>query len=315
MKSGTIVGSVVGGTDIYTGIVNITTINTLTVGGDVSGGDTDHTGRIVGGAITGKLTVLGSLYGSSNVSRNGGVEFGNGNIIEIGGGIYGGGNTGMTNLWESGFVRVDGTLKGIIVGSDIQVGKVDNATTDYSLGGIRAGILGSVVVKGNVTGNDDGNHLQPVDITGEGNTTLTKGKNLAISNVNLQGNVSGTWILGGYRVDGTAINGGGGNAQLGTITIGGCFDNSSIATGVSDNGGGWASGNDVLLSKPTGSTLVASIAKIVINGPLSATMQNGIAAERILSLTLGSVNVPVPAGSQFFPLGPGNVFDVQQIPA
>lgn len=319
VKSGTIISSVSGGSGEYTGLVEITTINMLTVGGNVDGGSASNTGRIVGTTIAGKLTVEGSLGGSNNYSRNGGVEFGNANSIEIGGGIYGGNNTGMTNISESGFVRVDGTLKSIIVGGDILGGRVDNATTDISLGGIRAGILGSVVVKGSVIGNDSGDHLQPVYITGQGNSALTKGKNLAISSVNIQGDVSGAWILGGYSTNSTAINGdggtGGGNAQLGTITIGGGFDNSSIATGVSDNGGDWADGNNALLSKPAGSTLVASIAKIVINGPLSATMQNGIAAERILSLTLGSMNVPVAPGSQFFALGPGNVFDVEQIPA
>lgn len=211
----------------------------------------------------------------------------------------------MANLSASGAVSAEGAIGKITIGGNIEAGTPFNAT-NYNMGAIAAQSIGTMVVKGSLIGRSD----MPVFIGGTGNPALTKGSNLAIKSLTVEGSVSYTDILDGYtRSSNSGAVTDGGSAQLGTITILGDFLNSSIATGVSRGMGTFGDGNNTLLDKPTGSTIVASIAKIVINGKLSATTGNGIAAEKIGTFSLAGFNIPIVDGQ----VGPSANFKIQQV--
>jgi len=258
----------------------------------------DHTGYVEGNSITGSLKVYGSLVGSADYSDAGVINYQSAKNINITGNIQGGDAT-MSSVKNSGTVLVAGKLDSMVLGGSLIAGAgFDN--TDINLGSIRAGSIGSLTIKGDVIGNA----LQHALITGQGDITATKGKNLAINTLTVNGKVSYADILGGYDTLDSAINGAGGNdggsAQLGTITVKGSWANSSIATGAQQATGVWGAGNNTALSKPAGSTIAATIAKVVLNGPAtSPNIVTGIVAQNVLGLVLAGFNVsPITDGLQ-----------------
>lgn len=307
----TLAGNIVGGSAQYTGTVILSKATTATIGGDILGGSSAVSGYVSINAIAGKLTVGGDVHGSDNLSNTGGIFAANAANIEIKGSLIGG-NTTMGNVNTSGAVVVNAALTSLTVGGDIKAGTHFSTTTDHTLGAVRAGTIGTMLVKGGLVGADTNSRVL---ITARGDTSKTTGTNVALTSLTVMGSVSNAMILGGYDTSGTTVNGNGGanggGAQLGTITINGDFFNGSIATGVSNNTattGHWADNTNTLLST---NALVASIAKIVIKGSCFAGTQSGIAAEQIKSLSVGGFTVPVAAGAQYFPVN-GN-FYVQQV--
>ncbi len=298
-------GSIIGGSDVFTGTVNILgTLSKGTIGGSIIGGTAQLSG-VVRAGILGSLVVGGNVIGGEYIATGGIASFGNMGSVEIKGNLIGG-SFSMANLSHSGYVSADsGAIGKITIGGNIEAGTPFNAT-NYNMGAIAAQSLGTILVKGSLIGNSD----MSVFIGGTGNTSATKGSNLAIKSLTVEGSASYANILGGYT---RSANSGavmdGGSAQLGTITILGDFLNSSIATGVSRGMGTFGDGNNTLLDKPTGSNIVASIAKIVINGKIGATTGNGIAAEKIGSFSLAGFNVPIIDGQ----VGPSANFKIQQV--
>lgn len=305
LTTATFAGSIVGGTNTDTGKIDVASVKDITIGGNLSGGSGSDSGKITLGAggLTGKLTVQGNVVGSSNTSNTGVISI-NGNpgakAIEIQGSLIGG-NTTSTNKSNSGAILVsNGMLKSLTIGGDIKAGTYFDST-DLNLGAVRAGSIDTMLVKGGLVGADSNSRVL---ITGKGDASKTSGTNLAIKSLTVQGSVSNAMILGGYDASGSTKNGNGGSgigggAQIGTVTVLGDFFNGSIATGVSNNTnnfGSWADGNNILLSQ---NSIVASIAKIVIQGAATADTQSGIAAEKIQSLTIGGLPVTIGSGAQF----------------
>lgn len=289
-------GDISGGSGTNSGFVVTGTVGDFTLRGDLNGGTNVTTGYLSLDGVKGKLTVNGNVSGASNVNDSGcAAVFGNAKSIEINGDLRGG-TASMASIQNSGLVLVTGNAKSLVIGGNILGGGSTNPDTSYNLGAVRAGTIGDMVVKGNVFGTS----TQNVFITAQGNTALTSGSNLAIKSLTVYGAVDRTTILGGYDTSGSTLNGNGGTngggAQLGTIKILNGFSNSSIATGVSNNNAmpnHWADNNNTLLST---NSIVASIAKIVINGPITATVQNGIVAEKVLSLSVNGLNIPISFG-------------------
>lgn len=311
-------GNIQGGGAAGAGKIDVVTAKDITVGGNLLGGSADTTGAILvgSGGLTGKLTVNGNVSQSvfDNVSNSALIQVGGSGAkaIEIKGNLVGG-SASMAAIKNSGAVVVTGMLKSLTIGGDITAGEYfDN--TNVNLGAIRAGFIDTMVVKGGLQGASSDS---PVVITAQGNTAKTSGTNIALKALTIEGSVNNARILGGYDTIGTTKDGNGGanggGAQMGTITILGDFLDSSIATGVDNNTNSfanWANGMNTLLST---NPIVASIAKIVIQGSCFAASQNGVAAEKISSLSVGGFLVPIAAGAQN-PTINGN-FKAQQVVA
>lgn len=314
--SAKLAGSIVGGSGGTTGFLQLIFAKDVTIGGNIQGGAGVDSGYFFSnGSVTGKLIVGGSVYGSDDVSNTGYIKVSSAKSIEVKGSLIGGDAT-MANKVNTGYISAGGAIDSLTIGGNIIGGNQFNST-NVNLGGVRAGTIGTMLVKGDILGQNS----EYVNITAQGDITKTSGTNLAIKSLTVNGNMNYVNILGGYDQSGSTLDGAGGNdggsAQLGTITVLGNFFNSTIATGVSNDNTAvnhWADGNNVLLAKPTGSNIVASIAKIVIKGASFANVQNGVAAELVKSLSFGGSNVPVPAGAQNFQISGGN-YKVQQVVA
>lgn len=312
-----IAGNILGGSSSFSGSLAIDTIGTAVIGGNLYGGSASDTGYIAATNLTGKLTINGNIQGGNNNSSNSGWVniLNDAKSIDLKGSLIGGNATAA--LSNEGSIIVGGKLSSLVIGQNIVGGTVTNATNQLNLGAVRAGIIGTMVVNGDVTGTGS----QYVAITAQGDITKTKGSNLAIQSLTIKGTASYVNILGGYNTYQSTLNGvggaNGGSAQLGSITVYGDFLSSSIATGVNNQDTAkdhWADGTNTLLSKPTDSTIVASIAKIVLKGAVFASVQNGVAAQQIKSLQIAGFNLPVGTGAQYFQASDGN-FYVQQVVA
>ncbi len=311
-KTAFIAGDIVGGSTAFSGNVSLGNIGDFTLGGNLIGGTNSSTGRIDALSV-GTFTVQGNVSGSNNASGSGYIFVQNSvKKMDIFGDLEGGNDTmAASTIFNSGAVLVGGNLDSITVGGSI-VGGSSVETSSFNLGAIRAGIIGSMVVKGDIVGTSTSNVL----VTGQGNTNLNSGENPAIKSLTVYGSVSHANILGGYDLIGTTLNGdggtNGGGAQLGSVTILGNFKDSSIATGLSNGNASpnhWADGSNTFLSS---NPIVASIAKITIKGVVSATTQNGIAAERILALNIGGFAIPVAPGTLHEKVV-GNNFWIEQV--
>lgn len=312
LTKGTLTGGILGGSTAGAGVLNIGTIGTLTVGDWVKGGIADDTGLIKSDLIKGKLRV-GGFDGADDYSNNGGlVVTGDVKSLLVDYSIWGG-NATMAGIKNSGFISVGGTLSSITVGSNISSG-FSASDASWNLGSVRAGVIGTMLVKGYVEGTPS----QHVLITAQGDITATTGKNLAIGKLTILGNVRETDILGGYDQNGSTLNGAGGNnggsAQLGTITFNGNMTDSVIATGIDTNNAApnhWAEDTNTALPSP--GSIVSSIAKIVVKGTLGGSVQNGIAAGQVLSLSVGGSKASIPPGPQFFPIASGPASFLKQL--
>lgn len=308
--------NIIGSDASDTGKVELGAATDITIFGRIFGLDADDSGQLtISGktGLKGKLTV-GGIQGGDDFSNSGLVKIdGNANAIFINGGIAGGG-TSKGSIVNSGAVLVTGGLKSITVGEDITAGKYFDTKTDVNLGAVRAGTIGSMLVKGSLLGPDN---TSRVLITGEGNPLKNSGANPAIKSLTVMGSVKGAMILGGYNTVGTTIGGNGGTnggAQIGTVTVYGDFSNGSIATGVNNQSlvpGNWADGTNTLLD--AANQTVASIAKIIIKGATYGPIQCGFAAEQIQSISLGGLPVVIDPGAVNPQISQGD-FYAQQIP-
>lgn len=315
VKTAWIAGDIIGGSLGDAGAAKLGAIGTVIVGGNVVGGSGNTTGMLKATSVSGKLTIGGDVVGGVGNSFSSGMIFINGNAksIELKGNLIGG-TTTASGASDEGGIFVDGTVGSLTIGGSIKGGTAFDAS-NQNLGSVHAKVIGTMLVKGDITGNAS----NYVTLAAKGDTAKSKGANVAIKSLTIQGSVSYANILGGYDIFGSTLNGeggvNGGSAQLGAITVLGDFLNSSIATGVSNDNAAknhWADGTNTLLSKTVESNIVASIAKIVIRGAVSSIVQNGIVAEQIKSLNIGGSNVLVPLGVQHFKAAPGS-FWIQQI--
>jgi hypothetical protein len=259
----------------------------------------------LGGVNT--LQVVGDLRGGLNASGSGSIKIdGSLKTLSLGGLLSGGTNQTASPMIDSGAVLVGGNLGKMTLTGSLLAGN-SNTPTDANLGAIRAGgTIGSMVIGGSIQGNDTMQAL----ITAKGSTAITGAKNLAISTLSISGSVTQASILAGYDTTGTTVNGDGGtlggSAQIGTVTVAGDWRASSLASGTTTGADGtWGSPTNALLPKAN-PTLVASIAKIVINGTISGLPgpQNGFVAEHFTSFSAGGDVLTIPAGAFSTQIGP-----------
>ena len=131
---------------------------------------------------------------------------------------------------------------------------------------------------------------------------------LAITSVNVGGSVERTSILAGFDVD---LNPQNGDAQIGTIKVGGDWIASSASAGVTAGGDGFGNANDTLIAG--GGAIVAPIAAIQIGGIVIGTAgagdHFGFVAEQIGSFKSFGFTAPLHAGP---PPPPADVIELSR---
>jgi hypothetical protein len=255
----------------------------------VAGGD--FSGVLVGFGRIASVAIGGSLVGGGDfagrVSASGPIG-----TLTIGGDIRGGSATGVQNMTQSGFVGAKriGTLTvggSVVSGTDATTGAFQNN------GAIRvADDIGIATIKRSLVGNS----TNPVIISARGQAAPVAPADVAIGALTVLGRVEFAQILAGFNPQGVAKNA---DAQLGLVTVGQDWIQSSLAAGaVPGAGGNYGDGND---AKMTGAGVkdaagvVSRIAGVTIGGQAIGTLAAGDSFG-IVAQAVGAVTV---AGTVF----------------
>jgi hypothetical protein len=190
--------------------------------------------------------------------------------LVIGGSVLGGSASGNGTMRNSGallFVNVGNILiKGsLIAGADASTGSLTNS------GGIAAeGTIGSLTIKGSVTGS--ATHRSNISAVGPGTAPAGATQELAIGKLSIGGNVANTNILAGYGNGADAD----GDASIGSVAVKGDWLASSISAGVKDmNGNGFGNADDAVSAMNNAPAIVSRIASIVIGGSIGGSATAG----------------------------------------
>ena len=282
-------GSIFGGEGVGSGGVRVDGAISQIQTGALVGGDGENSGAIRTGGNLFSLTINGDVLGGSG-NGSGGVDV-NGKLTSalIRGDVEGGNSTASTALVKSGFITAH-RLQSLTITGDLKAG-ADGGAGIASSGTIRSETtIGSIRIRGDVTGSENVAAIisAPGDTSGAAMQTLIIG-----------GNAKFAEILGGYGANATAAlprgNAANADARIGTVSIGGDLQSTSIIAGV-------AAGPDGLFGTtddfPLGGTSVtnaarsvSTIARIIIGGRvLGGSMSSGIEAQYVQSIAVrGSV--------------------------
>lgn len=306
VRSVAIGGSVVGGGAAFDGAVLVADAGTVKIGGDVRGGTAATTGVVqITGAVA-KLTVGGSVVGTS-FNSTGFIAVDHAKSIVIGGSIHGGdGLAGVTT--GSGIIfckRADSIIVRGSVVSGLEIGGA------LDLSGVIAGddYLGKVTVFGSLIGNA----TNPVVVSAVGSPTAGPPGEVAIASLVVKGRVEHANVLAGFDLSGAAANADG---SIGSITVGGDWIASSCSAGVFPGVDAmFGDGSDALGFLLNDPALTARIGRIVIKGQVLGTEaidaeRFGFVAQQIGSFTAGGVKLALTAGAgnDTFALGGARAF-------
>jgi hypothetical protein len=305
----TIGGSLIGGDAAGSGFVFGSSLTKVKVAHDVVGGPATSSGGIQANKDIVSVTVGGSVLGGSH-SSSGFITsaIGNLGVIKIGHDLVGGSITDTeASLGETGLISAAGRIASVTIGGSIIAG-LDNSSAGNLVknAAILAGDdIGSLTVKGSLIGSHTANGDTAVTIAARGQNamspTLTESSDVAISKIAIGNRVENARILAGYGTFVSPVNG---NAQVGTVTVGGDWISSSLVAGVQDGGSaGFGDAGDTII----GSGTIAKIASIRIKGTVIGTSaggdQFGFVSHTIGSFKAGNIVLPFTATSlEFFNL-------------
>jgi hypothetical protein len=289
-------------------------IGAIVISGDASGSSGDV---IQADGTIKSITINGSLhsgYGTGDISADslGSIKIG-GNVtdsfinaneggigpVRIKGSVAettidSGGNIGVVNV--GGNVS-DSSNEGTALSA---VGKIDAVTIKGSIlavddgAAITAGVLGPVIVGGDITGTD----LNRIVITAVGTQATQGTADVAIASVTVKGHVQNANILAGY-FGATPINA---DAQIGKVIVGGDWVKSNLVAGVVSEDAVFGNSDDAIISEISQVPgIVASIASITIKGSVLGTFGGtdlfAFTAEEIKAVSIGGVKVILDAGA------------------
>ncbi|MHA3770753.1 beta strand repeat-containing protein [Verrucomicrobiota bacterium sgz303538] len=327
LMSVTIGGSIFGDAGFNSGTISSDAdMGKVKIGHDLTGVD-DVSGRIIssgklagamiGGSLIGGLISSSSDLGTVKIdgSLTGGliVTVGNLGAVKIGGDLKGGSISGtQATLTESGSILSAHRIASVTIGGSIISG------IDTSTGGsltLNASIrafddIGAITVKGSIIGNVNPNGDSPVIISARGQAAPTGTSDIAIGKINIGGRVEHALILAGYNgsvnAGDTAAAALNGNAQIGSVTVGGDWLASSIAAGVVDTGNdGFGNADDTVIG---GGASIAKIASILIRGVVAGTATSGdhfgFVSHQIGAFTSLGFRAPLTAGTDIIELSP-----------
>ena len=325
-------GSLIGGSNTDTGEIRSTlAMGAVKIGHDVQGGSGSFSGRIGSAGTLAGVSIGGSLIGGSSTFISGEIfSFGDMGAVKISHDFIGGSITGSASLDRSGVIKSSGRISSVTIGGSIISG-IDASSGALTFNAtIRAGNdIGSLTVKGSLIGHGDtGTGASPVVISARGQAIpLPAGAttDLAMGKISIGGRVEFANILAGYN---TSLGAANGDAQIGSVKVGGDWAASNLVAGAKNLGtddavGGPGANADNVnygdshdLSIGVGNAnILAKIASITIAGqvfgtPLSVNMNDhfGFVAEQIGSIKVGGNNLVLPANNT--PLAIGETGDV-----
>ncbi len=239
--------------------------------GNILGGFGENSGTIYADGGLGAVSVLGNVIGAQGMSS--------GSIVS---------SSGIAS------VKIGGTLtagSGDFSGSILAFGgNVGSVTVTQAIDGGTHGILVNGTLKSVTTGALNGTSEGFISALGR----LGAGGN-AIGSVRVFGNVTNWNIIAGFDTDVDLFNQNNPQTQLnpdasiGTVTVGGNFNNSRILAGTV-----LGVGTDTHMPGDVLPTVLAKIAKITITGLATNSL---FEAQKISSLRIAGVPVAITAGS------------------
>jgi len=322
-----ILGSVIGGTAADTGRIATSvsgrikvgdntvggSIGSISIGGDLVGGSAEPSGAIYASNALGSVTISGSVIGGSAVT-SGGIDAGSMGTIKIGGDLLGTQFSSSSAVDHTAFIRSQGNIKSVTIGGSLVPGAETGGGTLTFSAAIQAGqTLGSVTVLGSIQGTS----ANPVIISGVGLSAPTKRtQDPAIQSISVTGSATYAQVLAGYSLTGKPASG---DAQIGTVKVGGDLIASDIIAGVKTQTAGADFGSsgtspDTMIAIPaanptatppypgvTADGVTASIASIIVGGQIEGTTSSdtfGIEAQLIHSIITDGVKLPLTATAQ-----------------
>jgi hypothetical protein len=329
LASLTIGGSLIGGAGQYVSggppvaVAQVfgSNIGPVKIGHDIRGGSGQNSGAIgagsasVGGAIA-AVSIGGSLIGGKN--HGAGTIFGFDNIgpVTIGHDVMGGSITGsQPDLSGTGSIRAVDGIASVTIGGSVIAGRDDSdsgSLMNNAAISVQLGSIGSIVVKGSVVGTvGSGSDRTPVVFSAAGDVAASD--DVAISRISIGGRAERLNVLAGSGAAATAQNG---NAQIGSVTVGGDWIASSIAAGVENWGGNdvdenglgddnirFGDSHDHLIDP---SELLGKIASITIKGIVRGTESLndhfGFVSHTIGSLKINGTAIAIANLLSFSPL-------------
>jgi hypothetical protein len=319
LASISIAGSLVGGTGSESGgIFSAGDMGAVRIGHDVQGGQGEQSGLIRSVGKLASVSIGGSLVGGA-LNRSGAI-LGDGGIgavtiaHDLAGASISGSQAGMVT--SGAVVSTAGRIGSVIIGGSVLAGRDDSiggALVDNAA--IRAQVdIGSLVVKGGVMGTlGNGGDVTPVIFSAVGQAVPTATTDLAIGRISIGRSVERLHVLAGHQANGGEPANG--NAQIGTVTVGGDWLASSIVAGAenyglngtddtpgSDDDIGFGDGRDHIINNLPDS--IAKIASITIKGVIAGAFlldeRFGIVSHAVGSLKISGTSVPIV---DFNPLG------------
>lgn len=309
-------GSVLGGTANSSGAVSLTSANSLTITGSIIGGSALESNGFVSFSKLGSGTIGGSVQGGTSI-LSGYFSANEAKSLTINGSILSGSvrDTGYVSLGTVSSFTLKGGIHGH-TGTEMNASggasgyaQLGNAATVNILGGIHAGRTltgldpyyngalflegnaGSVTIKGGIHGNEE--TLAYVLASG---TPVGTGSFDAIKKLSITGDVAYAIIATGHSKTsaggplGLAENS---DAGLGSVTVTGNWQNSSVMVGINDSGTLGVSAND---TRDTGEpTRQAKLGLVKITGRVlhdpAGPNPGGFEAENIAKITVGGATV------------------------
>ena len=254
-------------------------VGTVLVGGSLFGSTDSGSGSIRIGGDAGSVKIKGSLIGGVASDTGHLLIGGNVKTIAIGGSLIGGGviniDSNVGSFSESGFVTVRGNANKVTIGGSVVAGQDSSGDVQ---GGLRfGGRVKTLAIAGDVRSDvvtTVANLVTAkpivISVLGGANPT-TPAEAVALAKFTIGGSVTNAEILIGY--EGTQPRNP--DAALGSLFVKGNWTISSLAVGI-DNGADNRFGtNDDAGISPSGAfsdgPAVASIANLIVNGPVAGT--------------------------------------------
>jgi hypothetical protein len=290
----TVLGSLVGGSGLASGTLQISGAKTVVIRGDVIGGSGVQSGG-VNLANSGIVNIGGSVIGGTK-DYSGEINAQSVSSLTIKGSVIGGANTAALNNLPVGAVNITGDLKTFSLGGDLVAGSYGSGNkVSYNGALLVGGNLGSAAIKGSIIGHDG---YQAIVMAG-GTAPATPGNYNAIGKLTVGGSVSYGYIAAGQTAGlvtpfadriGTAENP---DAGIGSVRVGGDWFHSNLSAGIND-----ASTNGL---QSTDTRDMGDAARQAVIGPVAikgfvldnpdALGFSGFVAEKIASLTEHGVKV------------------------
>jgi hypothetical protein len=318
LASVSIGGSLIGGSASSSGLIQSSgDMGAVKIRRDVIGSTETDSGLIKSLGKLASVKIGGSLVGSTGANSGAILITGDIGAVTIGHDLVGASiPASAVGVAVSGAViSTSGRIASVSIGGSVLAGRDDSDVgTLANNATIRAHFdIGSIAVKGSVVGTvGDAGDKTPVVFSAGGQAAPTATTDLAIGRLSIGGRAERMNVLAGHQVSGEPSNG---NAQIGTVTVGGDWLASNLVAGVENygaNGKDDAPGGDDDINFGDGrdhiidnlSDSIAKISSITIKGGIAGAFsldeRFGIVSHAVGSLRINGISIPIVP---FAPLG------------